>query len=416
MCKEIRFPHSLGLLYSAFTAYCGFKVNSGEYKLMGLAPYGRPAYAQRILDHLIDVKADGSFRLNMRYFDFHRGLSMTNARFERLFGGPPREPETPFTQRDADLAASIQAVLEDVLCRMAQTIARETHQAYLCMAGGVALNCVANAKIRQKGFFRDIWIQPAAGDSGGAVGAALAAYYLYAGAHRNADGTNDAMNGALLGPAYTHGEIETVLRDAGAIFSTLDERALLDATVHALAEGKAVGWFQGRMEFGPRALGCRSILADPRPETMRAIINEKVKLREAFRPFAPSIPVDCARAWFQLDGESPYMLLTAAVDAPLPIPAVTHIDGSARVQTVRRETNRRYYDLLRAFEERTGCAVLLNTSFNVRGEPIVCTPTDALRCFMGTDIDVLVMGDCFLDKSQQHSESFKRYAATLEAD
>ena len=423
MLREIHFPHSLGLLYSAFTSYTGFKVNSGEYKVMGLAPYGEPRYAQTILDNLIDVKPDGSFRIDQSYFDYCTGLSMTNARFEALFGGPARAPEAPLTQRDMDLAASVQAVTEEIVLRLTRAIAAETGARNLCLAGGVALNCVANGKILRDGHFERLWIQPAAGDAGGALGAALAAYHLYKKAPRLPFNTLDAMQGCYLGPGFAQPDIERRLGAVGARFETMPEPALLEATTAALVEEKAVGWFQGRMEFGPRALGGRSILGDPRSPRMQKTLNLRVKYRESFRPFAPSVLREDVADWFDLAEDSPYMLLVADVAserrrvmnddeaglfgveklnvARSEIPAVTHVDYSARIQTVHRETNPRYHALLSAFKERTGCPVLVNTSFNVRGEPIACTPEDAFRCFMGSEIEVLVAGDCFLRKEQQ---------------
>jgi len=423
MTKEIHFPHSLGLLYSAFTYYTGFKVNSGEYKVMGLAPYGEPRYAQTILDHLIDVKADGSFFLDQSYFDYCTGLRMTNERFDALFGGPRRRPDEPLAQRHMDLAASIQAVTEEVVLRLTRGIADETGAKNLCLAGGVALNCVANGKVVRDGRFENVWVQPAAGDAGGALGAALAAYYLHIGAPRPLSNTLDEMQGAYLGPAFSQEEIERRLAVAGAVFEVMDEPALLDATTDALIEEKAVGWYQGRMEFGPRALGNRSILGDPRSPAMQKMLNLKVKYRESFRPFAPSVLSEDVQDWFDLDSPSPYMLIVADVANRLrrsmtgeeaglfgidklnvprsEIPAVTHVDYSARVQTVHRETNLRYHTLLSNFKAKTGCGVLVNTSFNVRGEPIACTPEDAFRCFMGSEIEVLVAGDCFLRKERQ---------------
>jgi carbamoyltransferase len=423
MLKEIHFPHSLGLLYAAFTAYTGFRVNSGEYKVMGLAPYGEPRYAQIILDHLVDVKPDGSFRLDQSYFDYCTGLSMTNARFEALFGGPARAAEAPLTQRDMDLAASVQAVTEEIVLRLTRAIAAETGARNLCLAGGVALNCVANGKILRDGHFDRLWIQPAAGDAGGALGAALAAYHLYKKMPRLPLNALDAMQGCYLGPGFAQPDIERRLGAAGARFETMAEPALLQATTTALVEEKAVGWFQGRMEFGPRALGGRSILGDPRSPSMQKTLNLRVKYRESFRPFAPSVLREDVADWFDLAADSPYMLLVAEVAAGRQrvmdedeaalfgidklnvmrseIPAVTHVDYSARIQTVHRETNPRYHALLSAFKARTGCPVLVNTSFNVRGEPIACTPEDAFRCFMGSEIEVLVAGDCFLRKEQQ---------------
>jgi carbamoyltransferase len=424
MLKEIHFPHSLGLLYAAFTAYAGFRVNSGEYKVMGLAPYGTPRYAQTILDRLIDVKPDGSFRLDQSYFDYCTGRSMTNERFAALFGGPPRAPEAPLRQRDMDLAASIQAVTEEIVLRLTRALAAETGMRNLCLAGGVALNCVANGKVLRDGHFERLWIQPAAGDAGGALGAALAAYHLYRGQPRLPFNTMDAMQGCYLGPGFAQPDIERRLAAVGARFATMAEPALLAAATDALIEGKAVGWFQGRMEFGPRALGARSILGDPRSPTMQKTLNLKVKYRESFRPFAPSVLREDVADWFDLAEDSPYMLLVAevaekrrhAADAAAAlfgldklalarseIPAVTHVDYSARIQTVHRETNPRYHALVSAFKAKTGCPVLVNTSFNVRGEPIACTPEDAFRCFMGSEIEVLVAGDCFLRKEVQNA-------------
>lgn len=436
--REMHFPHSLGLLYSAFTYYTGFKVNSGEYKLMGLAPYGTPKYAQLILDRLVDVKEDGSFRLDLDYFDYCTGLTMTNRRFDRLFGGPPRAPEEPLTQRHMDVAASIQTVTEEVILRLTRAVARQTGERNLCLAGGVALNCVANGKILRDGHFDGLWIQPAAGDAGGALGAALAAYYGYADHARVACGKGDDMSGSYLGPAFAQDEIERQLRACGARFETLDEEAMLRACAGDLAEGRAVGWFQGRMEFGPRALGARSILGDARSPTMQKMLNLKVKYRESFRPFAPAVLRERAGDWFELDADSPYMLLVAEVAkqrrrsmseaqqalfgidklnvARSDIPAVTHVDYSARVQTVHRETNPRFHALLRGFEAMTGCPVLVNTSFNVRGEPIVCTPEDAFRCFMGTEMETLVVGNSMLRKAEQDPSLRQSHTGRFEAD
>lgn len=435
--KEIHFPHSLGLLYSAFTYYTGFKVNSGEYKLMGLAPYGKPKYAQRIFDQLVDVKCDGSFRLNLEYFDYCTGLRMTNGKFDGLFGGPARKPDELLTGRHMDIAASVQVALEEVVLRMTRSLAKETGEKNLCLAGGVALNCVANGKILKDGRFEQLWIQPAAGDAGGALGAALAAYHLYKGQRRYPH-PGDQMKGAYLGPFFTQAEIEERLAAAGAKFTVLDDACLLKATVEALVEEKAVGWFQGRMEFGPRALGARSILGDPRSPRMQSMLNLKVKYRESFRPFAPSVLREEVNEWFELNADSPYMLLVADVvesrrkpmseeqqklfgieklNVPRSdIPAVTHVDYSARVQTVHKETNPRFHALLTAFQARTGCPVLVNTSFNVRGEPIVCTPEDAFRCFMGTEIEVLAVGNCFLRKEEQDSKLRGNYASKFELD
>ena len=447
MVREIHFPHSLGLLYSAFTYYIGFKVNSGEYKVMGLAPYGEPKYARAILDHLIDLKPDGTFRLDLGYFDYCTGLTMTNRRFDALFGGPARAPEEPLTRRHMDLAASVQAVIEEAVLRLTRSLRKETGIPYLCLAGGVALNCVANGKVLRDGRFDDLWVQPAAGDAGGALGAALAASHRLFGEPRPSVGSNgtgrekgkgtngpneaggsndaggDAMQGAFLGPEFGPDEVRAALDAAGARYETLDDGALIAATVEALAAGRAVGWFQGRMEFGPRALGNRSILADARSPTMQKTLNLKIKHRESFRPFAPSVPRADVADWFELDRDSPYMLLVAGVkperrrpdaegqdtlpgldrlNAPRSdVPAVTHVDCSARVQTVHPGTNPRFHALLEAFKAKTGCPVLVNTSFNVRGEPIVCTPADAFRCFMGTGLDRLAIGNCFLRKEDQ---------------
>jgi carbamoyltransferase len=435
---EIHFPHSLGLLYSAFTLHCGFKVNSGEYKLMGLAPYGEPRYVQHILDHLIDLKPDGSFRLDLSYFDYCTGLRMTAPRFDNLFGSP-RQPQDPITRQQMDLAASVQAVIEEAVLRMTRSAADQWKVPNLCLAGGVALNCVANSKILKDGRFEHIWIQPAAGDAGGALGAALAAYHHHRGQPRSVDVHQDLMQGAYLGPAFTEQEIQERLGALGASFRVeQDETALLRAVARALAEGNAVGWFQGRMEFGPRALGARSILADPRSPSMQKVLNLKIKYRESFRPFAPAILREELSEWFDLDRDSPYMLLVADVkehrkrypaetgtevsglDPPnVPgsmIPAVIHVDGSARVQTVHRETNPRFHALIAEFRAQTGCPLLVNTSFNVRGEPIVCSPEDALRCFMGTELDMLVIGDCILLKEEQPAARNTTYPAEFEPD
>ncbi len=419
---EIDFPHSLGLLYSAFTYYAGFKVNSGEYKLMGLAPYGEPRFAKLILERLIDLKADGTFRLNMDYFDYAAGLRMTNHRFDALFGGAPRTPESPLTQREMDLAASIQNVTETVVSRLAATAHRETGAEFLCLAGGVALNCVANGKLLRSGYFRDIWVQPSAGDAGGALGAALAGWHHFHTQPR-VPRQGDAMVGAFLGPSFSDDEAARELEVLGALYHRVPEDDLLDHTVDALAHGAVVGWFQGRMEFGPRALGSRSILGDPRDPRMQSVMNLKIKFRESFRPFAPAVLAERAADYFELDRPSPYMAFVAPVRESLrfqpkpddkrlsgierlkeprsKIPGVTHLDYSARVQTVHRETNPLFHELIRRFEKRTGCAVLINTSFNVRGEPIVCTPGDAYRCFMDSGIDHLAIGNLFLNKSEQ---------------
>ena len=437
--RELHFPHSLGLLYSAFTYYTGFKVNSGEYKVMGLAPYGEPKYAQKIFDNIIDVKADGTFWLDQSYFDYCTGLTMTNERFAALFGQPVRNPDELLTPFHMDMAASVQFVTEEIVLKLARSIRRETGSRNLCMAGGVALNCVANGKIQKEGIFEKIWIQPAAGDAGGAIGAALAAHHLNKGQPRvpSRDG-GDGMSGAYLGPEYKQDEIERQLVSAQARFTTLSDDEITDATARALADGKAIGWMQGRMEFGPRALGARSILGDPRSPTMQKILNLKVKYRESFRPFAPSVLREDVSDWFELDCDSPYMLLVADVVrsrrrqmtdeenalfgieklnvSRSEIPAITHIDNSARVQTVHRETNPRYHSLISRFKELTGCPVLVNTSFNVRGEPIVCTPADAFRCFMGTEIDVLVVGNCFLEKKDQDPALKLNYEHAFELD
>jgi len=420
---EIPFPHSLGLLYSAFTYYTGFKVNSGEYKVMGLAPYGEPKYVRAIYDHLIDVKPDGTFRLNIEYFNYCTGLTMTNGRFDSLFDGPPRKPESPLTQREMDLARSVQDVTEEVMLRLAQSLHRETGLQNLCLAGGVALNCVGNGRLLREGPFAGLWIQPAAGDAGGAVGAALAAWYGYEKQARTANGATDTMHGAFLGPRFTNDEIEKFLQETGARYERLTEDALLSQVADELAAEKVVGWLQGRMEFGPRALGGRSIIGDARSPKMQSVMNLKIKYRESFRPFAPSVLRERLSDYFEMNVDSPYMLLVAGVlkkrRTPMTseqealwgidllnvprsdIPAITHVDYSARIQTVHEQTNPRYHRLLRAFEARTGYGVIVNTSFNVRGEPIVCTPEDAYRCFMRTEMDVLVLENCLLHKSAQ---------------
>jgi carbamoyltransferase len=429
--KEIHFPHSLGLLYSAFTYYTGFKVNSGEYKVMGLAPYGEPRYAQKILDHLVDLKPDGSFHLNLEYFNYCTGLTMTNGKFDRLFEGPVRKPEELLSQRHMDVAASVQKVLEEIVLRMTRSLAAETGMRNLCLAGGVALNCVANGKVLREGCFERIWIQPAAGDAGGALGAALAAFHQFQGKPREVTACGDHMKGSFLGPEFAQEQIAQRLAAAGARYEVLNDCALLDVCATALAEEKAVGWFQGRMEFGPRALGARSILGDARSPRMQSMLNLKVKYRESFRPFAPSVLREHVSEWFELDQDSPYMLLVADVlghrrkpmtpeqqklfgieklNVPRSdIPAVTHVDYSARIQTVHEETNPRYHALLCRFQERTGCPVIVNTSFNVRGEPIVGSPEDAFRCFMGTEIDVLAVGNCFLRKANQNPALQQHY-------
>jgi carbamoyltransferase len=438
LTKEIHFPHSLGLLYSAVTYYTGFKVNSAEYKVMGLAPYGTPRYVQEIYDNLVDVKPDGSFRLNLDFFDYCTGLTMTNEKFDKLFGGPARQPDEPLTGRHMDLAASVQKVLEEIVLRITRSLAAETGIGNLCLAGGVALNCVANGRILRDGAFRNLWIQPAAGDAGGALGAALSAYHAFAAQPRVVSGSADSMQGAYLGPDFPQTEIETRLQAAGARFHVLDDESLLSTCAEELISGAALGWFQGRMEFGPRALGARSILADARSTKTQSLLNLKVKFRESFRPFAPSVLRERVADWFELDGDSPYMLLVANVreDHRIPmtpaqealfgidklnvprsdIPAVTHVDYSARIQTVHRATNPRYYALLQQFYERTGCPVIVNTSFNVRGEPIVCTPEDAFHCFMGTNMEALAAGNCFLRKSEQDTNLAQQYQSKFDLD
>lgn len=435
--KEIHFPHSLGLLYSAFTYYTGFKVNSGEYKVMGLAPYGSPKYVEKIFDHLVDLKPDGSFRLDQSYFNYCTGLTMTGPKFDALFGGPPRKPSDPLTQRHMDLAASIQAATEEIVLRLTRSIRQETGISNLCLAGGVALNCVANGKVLRDGKFDRLWIQPAAGDAGGALGAALSVHHIHLKQPRTATG-RDKMQGSYLGPAFEQHVIEEQLSAAGAKFTVLDDDDLFTSCAQALAKGLALGWFQGRMEFGPRALGGRSILGDPRSPAMQSTLNLKVKYRESFRPFAPSVLREDVADWFELDGDSPYMLLVADVQKErrrtmtdeeqqlfgidklnIPrsdIPAVTHVDYSARIQTVHEDTNPRYFKLISAFKQLTGCPVIVNTSFNVRGEPIVCTPADAFRCFMGTEMDTLVIGNCFLKKEDQNPDLKMNYEVAFELD
>jgi carbamoyltransferase len=423
LLAELHYPHSLGMLYSAFTYYTGFKVNSGEYKVMGLAPYGEPRYADLILDRLVELRDDGSFKLDMRYFDYLHGLTMTNGAFDELFGGGPRAPESPVTQREMDLAASVQAVTEEVVLRMARHVHRETGMRNLCLAGGVALNCVANGRLLREGPFERLWVQPAAGDAGGALGVALAIHHRVLGEPRRARSEGDGMSGSYLGPAFDDAAIETTLSRLGAVFERVARDELLERTARLLAEERVVGWFQGRMEFGPRALGARSILGDPRSPRMQSVLNLKIKYRESFRPFAPSVLRAHLSDWFELDVDSPYMLLVAPVRAArrLPmtpeqqrlfgieklnvprstVPAVTHVDYSARIQTVHPETHPLYHALLERFHALTGCPVIVNTSFNVRGEPIVCTPEDAWRCFMRTEMDHLVIGSFVLDKTKQ---------------
>ena len=436
--REIRFPHSLGLLYSAFTYYTGFRVNSGEYKVMGLAPYGEPRFAKVIFEKLIDLKADGSFRLDMSYFDYCTGLTMTNEKFSELFGQPVRGPADQLTPFHMDVAASIQAVAEEVMLRLARATARETGQINLCLAGGVALNCVANGKLLRDGSFKNIWIQPAAGDAGGAVGAALAAWHMFLGNERKVDGVHDSMSGGYLGPEYAQPDIEQRLRAVGARFTTVTDDEAIEATAASLAAGEAVGWMQGRMEFGPRSLGARSVLGDPRSPSMQKTLNLRVKYRESFRPFAPAVLREDVAEWFDLDEDSPYMLLVAGIRterrrkmtveeesyfgieklnvARSEIPAVTHIDYSARVQTVHAETNPRFHKLIERFKQKTGCPVLVNTSFNVRGEPIVCTPEDAFRCFMGSEIEFLIVGNCVLRKQEQDPALKLDYSQAFELD
>ena len=435
--KEIQFPHSLGLLYSAITYYTGFKVNSGEYKVMGLAPYGEPKYANLIKDNLIDIKEDGSFHLDMSYFNYCTGLTMTNERFDTLFGGPRRAAESQLTQREMDLAASVQAVTEEVVIKLAAGIRKSTGLRNLCLAGGVALNCVANGKLLRTNIFDNIWIQPAAGDAGGAVGAALAAYHMMLNQPRTVNPA-DSMKGGYLGPEYSQTDIEQRLTKAGAVFTTVSDTEMIALTAQALAEGKAVGWHQGRMEFGPRALGGRSIIADPRSEVVQKQLNLKVKYRESFRPFAPSVLREDISEWFDINSDSPYMLLVADVakSKQLPmtleqeklfgieklnvprskIPAITHVDYSARIQTVHAHTNPKYFDLITKFKKLTGCPVLVNTSFNVRGEPIVCTPEDSFNCLMGTEIEFLVVGNAIMRKEDQDPALIKDYKNAYELD
>ena len=435
--KEIHFPHSLGLLYSAFTYYTGFKVNSGEYKLMGLAPYGNPIYEDKV-KQLLDIKDDGTFRLDQKYFNYATGLTMTNDNFHKLFGQKPRNPrDEKLTQFHMDIASSIQKVTEEIMIKLAKSVRKEFGIKNLCLAGGVALNCVANGKIAQERIFENIWIQPAAGDAGGSLGAALALWYIDQGNKRDVN-PNDDMNGTYLGSEFIQEDIEEELKAIGANFETVDYQKLINQSAEFLAKEKAIGWFQGRMEFGPRALGGRSILADPRSEKTQKNLNLKVKYRESFRPFAPSVLKEDTLKWFDLNIDSPYMLLVANInkDKTIPmteeqnrlfgidklnikrsiIPAVTHVDYSARVQTVSQDTNKRYYDLISKFKENTGCPIVVNTSFNVRGEPIVNTPTDAFNCFMETELDYLIIGNCILDKTKQDFNLKKNYKNKLELD
>ncbi|MFH1888572.1 MAG: carbamoyltransferase [Candidatus Omnitrophota bacterium] len=421
--QTLRFPHSLGLLYSTFTYYTGFKVNSGEYKLMGLAPYGEPKYAGPILDELIDLKEDGSFKLNMKFFGYCDGLKMTNRRFEKLFGGPARKPETKITKKDMDIAASIQKVAEEVILRMVRHVHKVTGKSSLCLAGGVALNCVGNGRILREGPFKNIWIQPASGDAGAALGAALLVWYRYLGNRRYSDDKKDSQKASLLGPAYTDADIEDFLVKEKVPYKKLEYSDIPERVAELIAQGNVIGWFQGRLEFGPRALGARSIIADARSPQMQSRMNLKIKYRESFRPFAPTVLSEKASEWFEITPESPYMLLVAAVredkradpgvgESGLSgfdklkvirsqIPAVTHVDNSARIQTIKREDNPLYYDMISAFYKKTACPVIINTSFNVRGEPLVCSPEDAFKCFIRTGMDYLIMGPFLLDKKGQ---------------
>lgn len=436
---DIKFPHSLGLLYSAFTYYTGFKVNSGEYKVMGLAPYGEPKYKDLILNELLDLKPDGSFKMNMKYFDYCVGLTMTNRRFNKLFGGPPRKPESKLTQREMDLARSVQDVVEEIVLRMARHIKKETGQKYLCLAGGVALNCVANGKLLRENIFEDIWVQPAAGDAGGALGAALMTWYQYLNNPRQAQPKSDFMLGSYLGPEYKNGEISTFLTENEIPYKELNEKEIPKKVADLVASEKVIGWFQGRMEFGPRALGARSIIGDARSPKMQETMNLKIKFRESFRPFAPSVLGERVENYFEIDRPSPYMLLVANVQkerqkamsgeaqklfgldklkvSRSDIPAITHVDYSARVQTVHKETNPLYHQMITEFEKNHDCAVIINTSFNVRGEPIVCTPEDAFRCFMRTNMDYLILGNYLLDKTEQKKwEEEKDWKEEFELD
>ena len=436
--KEIHFPHSLGLLYSAFTYYTGFRVNSGEYKVMGLAPYGEPKYTNLIKDNLIDIADDGSFRLDMSYFDYATGLTMTNKKFDSLFGGPPRKPEADLTQREMDLAASIQKITEEVVIKIAKTIAIETNEKNLCLAGGVALNCVANGILLREKIFERIWIQPAAGDAGCALGAALSVWYQYLGNKRNISVNRDEMQGSYLGPQYSDEEIESQLKSCGAVYKHYNDYDLIDSVADLLSSEKAVGWMQGRMEFGPRALGGRSIIADPRSPKMQKQLNLKVKYRESFRPFAPSVLIEDVSEWFEHSDDSPYMLIVADIKDDkrrkmtleedqlfgieklnIPrssVPAITHVDYSARIQTVHADTNPRYHAVISKFKEKTGCPIVVNTSFNVRGEPIVCTPIDAFKCFMGTEMDALAVGNYLLLKEDQDMSLRENYEERYELD
>ena len=436
--KEINFPHSLGLLYSAFTYYAGFKVNSGEYKLMGLAPYGKPIFVDIIKNNLIAIKEDGSFKINMSYFDYCTGLKMTNKKFNDLFGGEPRKPESNLTNKEMNIASSIQVVIEEIIIKIAKNIKKETDLENLCLAGGVALNCVVNGKLLKEKIFKNMWIQPASGDAGGALGAALAVYYLMLGNKREIDKNRDSMKGSFLGPSYSNNEIENILLKSKAQYYKLNTKEIVEKVSEDLKMGKAIGWMQGRMEFGPRALGGRSIIADPRSPNMQKLLNLKVKYRESFRPFAPSILREHLSEWFELEQDSPYMLLVADVkDTKIikmtddekklfgidklnivrsNIPSVTHVDNSARIQTVHKDTNPIYYDLINKFNKLTDCPIIINTSFNIRGEPIVCSPEDALKCFMGTELDILVIENFYLKKSDQKELSNKNYKDLYELD
>ncbi len=434
--KEIHFPHSLGLLYSAFTYYTGFKVNSGEYKIMGLAPYGNPIYADLIRNNLINIKKDGSFSLDMTYFDYCTGLRMTNSKFHSLFGGEPRLPESDITQKEMDLAASIQLVTEEVILKLAKNIADRTGLKNLCLAGGVALNCVANGALIREEIFDNIWIQPAAGDAGGSLGAALGVYYKMLKNDREADDISDKMKGSYLGPSFNEEQTIACLKELGAEFSLHNEEEMLDAVSNSLANSKAVGWMQGRMEFGPRALGSRSIIADPRAAETQKTLNLKIKFRESFRPFAPSVLAEEVSTWYEFNQSSPYMLSVANIKADKrvkidkenlfgleklnqvrsAVPAVTHVDYSSRLQTVHKDTNSLYHSLLRKFQQITACPILVNTSFNIRGEPIVCTPEDAYKCFMGTGLDMLVIGNVVLQKKDQKESLVKDYQLNYELD
>jgi len=436
--KEIHFPHSLGLLYSAFTYYTGFKVNSGEYKVMGLAPYGDPKYADLIKENLIKVAEDGSFQLDMSYFDYATGLTMTNKKFDALFGGLPRTSEDKLTQREMDLAASVQKVTEDIIIQIAKDIAKKTGEKNLCLAGGVALNCVANGILLREKIFDNIWIQPAAGDAGGALGAALSVWHLHYKNDRKVSEERDAMRGAYLGPEFIDSEIEAELKNCGAKFYKFDENELIEKVATALSDKKAIGWMQGRMEFGPRALGARSIIADPRSPAMQKQLNLKVKYRESFRPFAPSVLQEHVSEWFEHESDSPYMLLVANIKenkrismtseekalfgieklnvSRSSVPAITHVDYSARIQTVHKDTNPLYHAVISKFYEKTGCPIVVNTSFNVRGEPIICTPTDAFKCFMGTELDMLAVGNYLLIKEEQNDYLKENYKERYELD